>query len=452
MLAAVIAVLVFVSVFLNSEIRIGNYKTKKISLFDDILQKEVYKKYCFVKTAITDSLVFNDSVQVMARAADPVNIEDVQLSDSVSVLTTFFEALNELKKKKRKVRIAYFGDSMIEGDLISQDLRMCFQNNFGGDGVGFVPVTSVVAGFRTSVTHSFSGWTTYNLLEDAPKSHSLGIAGYCFVPAQVKNIDTENTKLGSYVKYTAVNKKHIDKFSEIKILYGQAKEDNKVIINGKAYELSGDKTVNQLIVKNTNDIKSVTAYFQCKEPVDVFGVTMESDSGVFVDNFSFRGNSGMPLIKISKEVFKETQECLQYDLIILEYGLNAVSSKCTDYSWYARGMNAVIKHLKECFPETSIILVSVGDKGYRNNGKYETDPGVFPMLATQKKLAKENKLAFWSLFDAMGGEGSMVKWVEGDTVMANKDYTHFNFRGAHKIGTLFYEKLMSEYKDYNKTH
>jgi hypothetical protein len=68
----------------------------------------------------------------------------------------------------------------------------------------------------------------------------------------------------------------------------------------------------------------------------------------------------------------------------------------------------------------------------------------------QKKLAEQTGCAFWSLYDAMGGSGSMVKWVEGDTVMANKDYTHFNFKGSHKVGKLLYAKLMSEYRDYNK--
>ena len=50
----------------------------------------------------------------------------------------------------------------------------------------------------------------------------------------------------------------------------------------------------------------------------------------------------------------------------------------------------------------------------------------------------------------MGGSGSMVKWVEGDTTFANKDYTHFNYKGAHKVGKLLYSKLMCQYSDYNK--
>ena len=452
MLLSVTTVLLIFSFFVSSEFEKLGYKTKKIALFEYITLKGAIKKVPLPELIVNDSIISKDSIAFAQRKEDPSNILDFDISDSTSALANFFEAINELKKSKRKVRIAYFGDSMIEGDLISQDLRSFMQDKFGGYGVGFVPVTSIISGFRTSVMHSFSGWTTYNLLDEVPKNHSLGIAGYCFVPSVLKATDSTNEKLGSTVKYIAANKKHIDKFYEIKLLYGKSDENNNVIINGRIYKLKGEKAVNQLSVKSENEMRTANSCFQCKSPVDIYGFSLESDSGVFVDNFSFRGNSGMPLTKISQNIYSQTQECLGYDLIILEYGLNAVSSKMTDYSWYERGMNNVVKHLKQCFPNTSILLVSVGDKGYRNNGEYESDPGVLPMIETQKRIAKNNRLAFWSLYDAMGGSGSMVKWAEADTALANKDYTHFNFRGAHKVGKLFYDKLISEYSDYNKKH
>jgi hypothetical protein len=42
-------------------------------------------------------------------------------------LDKFFEALEETEQTGKKVRIAYFGDSVIEGDLITQDLRKSLQ-------------------------------------------------------------------------------------------------------------------------------------------------------------------------------------------------------------------------------------------------------------------------------------------------------------------------------------
>jgi hypothetical protein len=45
----------------------------------------------------------------------------------------------------------------------------------------------------------------------------------------------------------------------------------------------------------------------------------------------------------------------------------------------------------------------------------------------------------------MGGENSMVSWVDETPPLANKDYTHVNFRGAHRIAELLFTYLMSEY-------
>jgi hypothetical protein len=445
MVLAVTIILLFLSQY-ETSVTVAGIKTKSIEPLSEILKKGVLRKAPTTKLFISDSIIAKDSAAFALRFMDSSNIYDFN-TDSSSALAHFFAALNELKKKKRKARIAYFGDSMIEGDLISQDLRECFQDAFGGNGVGFVPVTSIVSGFRTSIIHSFDGWTTHNLLENVPAGHSLGISGYSFVPATI-NVDTSNTTAGSWVKYTAVNKRHLNRFYETKILYGKCQGENYVVVNGVHHRLEGEKSVNELDLRNA--VQSVNARFQCRSSVDVFGFSMESDSGVFVDNFSFRGNSGLPIQKVRQDIYSATDACLGYDLIILEYGLNAVDPAVTDFSWYERGMNTVIRHIRASFPDASILLISVGDKSYRKDGVYQTDPSVPILVKTQKRMAEDNKLAFWSLYDAMGGSGSMVKWVEGDTALANKDYTHFNFRGAHKVGKLLFSKLMSEYSDYNK--
>jgi hypothetical protein len=444
----VTAILLILSQF-NTEWDIAGTRAKKIDPLSDITLKGVLKKSPLPGFIVNDSIIMQDSAAFALRQTDSSNIFD--FAPDSSALAHFFQALNNIKKKKGQARIAYFGDSMIEGDLISQDLRSCMQDQFGGNGVGFLPITSVIAGFRTSVIHSFEGWQTYNLLDNTPKGSMLGISGYTYVPGTIA-VDTNNSKAGSWVKYVTVKRKHLDRFSDAKVLYGKSDDENYVILNGARHKLDGKDVVNQLHVKYNSNAQSLHARFQCKKELDVFGISLESDSGVIVDNFSFRGNSGLPITKVPQSVYSGTDKCLDYDLVILEYGLNAVDPDVTDFSWYERGMNSTIKYIRASFPETSILLISVGDKSYRKNGEYITDPSVPLMVKVQKRMAEDNHLAFWSLYDAMGGSGSMVKWVEGDTAFANKDYTHFNFKGAHRVGKLLFSKLMSEYNDYNKTN
>ena len=67
-----------------------------------------------------------------------VCIEDY--SDStMRGMSRFYDALAQRASSRRPVRIAYFGDSFIEGDILTADLRAMLQSRFGGCGVGYVP-------------------------------------------------------------------------------------------------------------------------------------------------------------------------------------------------------------------------------------------------------------------------------------------------------------------------
>ena len=80
-------------------------------------------------------------------------------------MTRFYQALDELAKAPRPVRIAYFGDSFIEADILTADLREMLQQKYGGCGVGFVTITSMTSGFRPTVRHSFSGWQSHSVMD-----------------------------------------------------------------------------------------------------------------------------------------------------------------------------------------------------------------------------------------------------------------------------------------------
>lgn len=61
------------------------------------------------------------------------------------------------------VRIAVLGDSFIEGDIVTADVRERMQDLYGGCGVGFVPFSSPIALYRATVRHTFDGWKTYDV-------------------------------------------------------------------------------------------------------------------------------------------------------------------------------------------------------------------------------------------------------------------------------------------------
>ena len=68
----------------------------------------------------------------------------------------------------------------------------------------------------------------------------------------------------------------------------------------------------------------------------------------------------------------------------------------------------------------------------------------------QYTLANDAGFDFFNLYNAMGGEGTMIKWVNENPSFANKDYTHANFRGAKKLADIIFNALIKEFGDYQK--
>ncbi len=75
-------------------------------------------------------------------------------------------------------------------------------------------------------------------------------------------------------------------------------------------------------------------------------------------------------------------------------------------------------------------------------------PTVYYLLEAQENIARNNKVVFWNLFEAMGGKNSMAKWVEEGN--ANKDYTHLNFRGGKKLSMKLFDSFNHEFNNYKK--
>lgn len=96
-----------------------------------------------------------------------------------------------------------------------------------------------------------------------------------------------------------------------------------------------------------------------------YGVAMDGKQGISLDNFSVRGSSGLHLRSIPLHTLCDFQRLRPYDLIVVQYGLNVATERGVKYDGYKKGMLSVIEHLKTAFPETSILLVSVGDREYK---------------------------------------------------------------------------------------
>ncbi|MBP7865228.1 MAG: hypothetical protein KA419_04700 [Acidobacteria bacterium] len=383
-------------------------------------------------------------------ARDVYRIEDFS-GDGGGGLKPFFSALSGLKGTE-KVRVAWFGDSTIEGDLISQDVRRNLQDIFGGSGIGFVPITSSVSKFRASVLHNFSeNWQTYSIRNQNPYRFPIGISGYLFVPARGRYEagDAPSGHTQSWVEYGVPDKSA--PFNVVRMFYG--------FLNGEAvlHVNFGDDRFQDVRLGNCEGIQEIDltggmtrrakVFFSTNAPLAIYGAFVESDNGgVYVDNFSFRGSSGTNLNQIPDAVWKTFNSHLNYRLIILQYGANIADPEMRSFGWYEKGLTQVLTRLRNLFPDTGILVISAPDKSVHVDMEYQTNPAIPLIIRAQRNAAKNAGVAFWNLYEAMGGENSMPVWVERK--LAAPDYTHLSGSGAREVARRITKAMLYEYKPY----
>lgn len=360
-------------------------------------------------------------------------------------MAPFYRALDELSQHPRQVRIAYFGDSFIEADILTADLRDMLQSKYGGCGVGFVTITSMISGFRPTVRHSFGGWQSHSVMDstffDRKKQ---GISGHYFVAHP-----------GAYVELKGQDKyaSHLDTCEQASIFFyskGEVTLSVNVNRNGKQTR-TFSSAADLREMKVDGPIGSVRWTVDEADSTLFYGLAMDGKQGIILDNFSLRGSSGLSLRSVPIWMMHEFNEQRPYDLIILQYGLNVATERGRNYDKYIAGMQTILEHLKDAFPQAGFLVVSVGDRDYKaEDGNLRTMPGIKNLVRYQQNLAADNAIAFWNMFEAMGGEGSMADMVHAKPSLANYDYTHINFRGGKHLADLLYEALVYGKEQYDR--
>lgn len=400
--------------------------------------------------AISDSIKTDTVADSLSSSTDSLRteltLEVSDYSEGIGNLSRFYEKLYNLETTgKGKIRIAYFGDSMTDGDLIVQDVREFYQSRYGGKGVGFVSITSLSASARGSVRHWHSkDWTTQTCMKNKNPKRPFGVDGQVFFAA---------ANGSSWIKYTAGGGDNTSMLYNPVLFYGSSDRENlSVKVNiGKdsTYRepLNADKLLNtKLLGESSKEIK--VTFDKIDPSMPIYGFNFDNGKGVHVDNFSLRGNSGLSLALYDKELMGALNKELNYDLLVLQYGTNVLGYGTLDYTWYETKMASVINNLRTCFPSADILIISVGDRSVKSEMVMKTDKAVAPLLKAQRRSAENGNTAFVNLQALMGGDGSMIQWTKDG--LANKDYTHFSIKGARKVAGLLCNELDKGFDEYKK--
>lgn len=410
-----------------------------------------------------DSLLAEDSLQHQGSAFDDeISNEElieerkkllrIQRGESgIKNLDLFFIRAESAKEKGTRLRVLHYGDSQIEGDRISRNLRDKMQQLWGGNGPGMVPPVEVVPSSAITSTAS-EGWkrsTIYGQKDKDMLHNRYGV-------------------LGSMATYTPqAGKQHRLTFSPSNMAFSKS----RLFSNASLYFSIPDSAVTLSVLHNGVEIDrrelpdssyfkkiswnlpSPTETFELVfegGPAECYALALDGGSGIQLDNIGMRGSSGTIFKKIDREQIKKQLTDLNPGLVFLQYGGNTVPyvNDTLAADNYGDWMKAQILFLQSILPEAAFILIGPSDMAYKDGDAFVTYPYLVPVRDALKKTALETGCGFWDIYEAMGGKNSMAAWVTADPPLAATDYVHFSPKGATKVAELLFKALSDEYESF----
>lgn len=409
-----------------------------------------------------DPLKFVNKAEAEKLALITYKIEFPENADTL--LNPFFRELDSLSSGKRLIRILHFGDSQIEGDRVTSTLRQRMQSKFGGCGAGLIPVFEPGVSRSTIQISQSNNWkkiAAYGNLHKGYKSRKYGVMGSLFRfysedDTDFTGIDTsmKNAFVG-YMKSQAAYA-NAKRFEKLNLFYSNRTSvpvkfnlqiDNKKSLAG---ELEPSLSANIRSWAFDTIPSSVKFNFSSRISPDIYGVSLDCKSGIAVDNIPMRGSSGIEFTKMDINHFSTQVKKLNAKLLILEFGVNVVPYVVSNYDYYEQSFYRQLKALKASNPGINILVVGVSDMSTKEGADYVSYPNIEKIREAQRKAAFRAGCAFWDMYSAMGGKNSMPSWVNAEPPLAEKDYTHFSFRGARIIGEMIYNALIKEYYNFKE--
>lgn len=420
-----------------------------------------------------DSIVENIE-QLIAINEEPEEVSGPNIPDFTEIDTSKIQRIEypidkqafikDLKENLQSTscRIIHYGDSQIEGDRISSYIRNRLQGLYGGYGPGFIPIVQVYEQISAVVKPS-ANWTRFAYFDPTQEKfeHKKYGAFNSFSRFTEYPSNTEGLNLDTIPKTKAIidigiptkSYGRLRTFKNIALHYGNAiaPVSIKVFNSGtviKKDSLRTDGEYHKFQIKLAETPSNLRIELESKISPDFYGLTLDSDGGISLDNVAMRGSSGTVFANTNSANFAQMYNGLKPKIVIFQYGGNSVpymkdSLKVKESVGYLKNH---IRWVQRKAKNAKFIFIGPSDLTTIQNGERISYP-LLPLInESLKEMCLENNVAYWSMFDAMGGLNSMPHWV--DQSLAGSDYTHFTFTGSRLISEMFFLAL---YLDLNKT-
>lgn len=450
-------------VYPKAGIPLGKSVTLIFPSVDDFLAgdstKTVVNVDSLLNTYTLDSASIKDSITAW-KVAHQQKMKRLQYPVGTPRLPKFFAALRDLQNGKRnKVRVLHYGDSQIEGDRITSFIREKLQSEFGGRGPGMMPGKDFIPNMSIVQNNSetWLRYTAFGKRDTNMHTNRYGLRAVVsrFTPNVADSVVPYRPVTTAWVEFnpSSVGYSHVRNYSKMRLIYGYNKaavliqiQIDGVIVASDSLQPTNSSRVFEYSFNSTP--QNLRLIFSGKDSPDIYSISLEGNSGVVVDNIPMRGSSGTVFTQIGGLGSQYALEPIA--LVILQYGGNTVPhiKKKEEAENYGKWFSVQIARIKELLPNADIVLIGPSDMSVKDKTNYVTYPFLIQVRDALKEAAHKQGVAFWDMFEVMGGKNSMPSWVSANPPLAGPDYIHFTPKGARKVAELFYMSLREDYGKY----
>ena len=153
---------------------------------------------------------------------------------------------------------------------------------------------------------------------------------------------------------------------------------------------NGFNEINCNLFKSTD----ILIEFTGKVSPDIYGISIESQTGLILDNIPQRGSAGLEFTMVDKENLSEAYKKLSPDVIILHYGLNIVKNVRNDYSYFRKGLTRQLSLLKEISPSSRMLVISLTDMAAKDGDSIKPYLNIPSIIEAQRAASLGSRCGF----------------------------------------------------------
>lgn len=388
--------------------------------------------------------------QVDITDADTVGYDFVQqeanVIDHAEALEPFLQKLYLQRiYGGQQVRIVHLGDSHVQGNFLTHQVRKRLQHVFGDAGRGLVfpyklAKTNGPQDYLVE-TNCNGSWRAANCQRDLDEATPFGVSGFtlettgpnCELTFRLR--DTATAEVEPFTQVTIFHRKSPAAF-DLRVYDDVTGQQGKLFLAGEySSSFYFERPVGQFTLAAQRTVDG-------QRSLTLDGISLENElSGVVYHSIGVNGAKFVDFAR-ARYFAKEVAE-LQPDLIILSFGTNEAQGKNGPPALYNQ-MKELVNQLQAEVPNASFLLTTPADSYLRSGRSF--NPYMTEACAVIRNFARERGLALWDMYTLTGGAESARNWKNSG--LMTSDSVHYTRWGYAVQGKLLYQSLIRTYNEF----